>query len=113
MMLAQSDAISGGWAAFYAAIVLILQHIGKWVSDIRKDRREIATDVAKQNTLNRIADSNDAQKQLLTVVVGELGKAHSVGKIRQDMIKTWIDGSCKAECKEPRKLHIKPKIIPE
>jgi len=121
MMLAQgSPELTGNWAAFYAVLVMMITHIGRWFADARKERREVRerqdrekleAEIARmrQQTLNRIASSNDESVTKLGEISMKLQDAHTLGRVRHETVIDKLNGVCKAECeREPR---IKPKNI--
>jgi len=98
----------------------MVTNIGRWLSDARKERREVRERLDKekleaeiaqmrQQTLNRIASSNDASVVKLGEVVLKLQDAHTLGRARHEAVFDKLNDVCRAEC--AREARIKPKSI--
>ncbi len=98
-MLAQIPAHmeNANLGAFYALLVILFKDCLKWLSDARKERAEIrqqsekenlqtVVDDLRQQTLDRIADSNEAVVPLLGDVKSELARAHAIARLRHEHV---------------------------
>jgi hypothetical protein len=94
----------GNWAAFYAVLALMITNLGRWLSEIIKDRREARKERQeaesklereklqdklehhRQITTDRIASSNEAAVVVLNKIEGKLQEAHILSRVRHEHV---------------------------
>ena len=94
-----TEGVSGPWAAASAFTVLVITQLGKQLTDWRRDKRELESDLAKRQALCSIADTNQRlliqQMQTHTTLVSQ----NTIQAERHTALLGALNSVCKKEIK--------------